>query len=195
MPRRPLRSVPIVVVPSWRGSGGAHWQTWLERQLAEAGRSTLRPPFADLDQPDVTQWLAALRDMLASLPADGFDVVAHSLGAVLWLHHVADPGDSPRPARVALVSPPSPATSIAEVAAFYPPPLSVEAVSHGAETTVLVAGDDDPYLPEGIDAAYGLPLNATTTVVPGGGHLSVATGYGPWPAMLDWCQHDTLTVA
>lgn len=192
MPSRPLRSVPTVVLPGWQGSDGRHWQTWLEQQLAEGGRSTVRPAFADLNRPDLAQWLAALRETLASLPADGFDVVAHSLGAVLWLHHVADPGDSPRPSRVALVSPPSPATSIAEVAAFYPPPLSVEAVRRGAGGTVLVAGDDDPYLLEGIATAYGLPLDVATAVVPSGGHLSVATGYGPWPAMLDWCRRDNL---
>ncbi len=180
-------TVPIVVVPGWQGSGEEHWQTWLENQLGDTGRETIRPAFADLEHPDLAQWLTALRQTLAPLSTDGFDVVTHSLGAVLWLHHVANPGDSPRPRRVALVSPPSPATSIPQLAAFYPPPLSVHAVLHGAGGTILVAGDNDPYLPEGITTAYGLPLNITATVVPDGGHLS---GYGPWPAMLTWCHHD-----
>jgi len=192
MPIRPRREVPIVVVPGWQGSGDEHWQTWLEQQLAQTGRPTIRPEFADLNRPDLAQWLVALRQTLASLPADGFDVVTHSLGAVLWLHHVVNPGNSPRPARVALVSPPSPGTSIAELAAFYPPPLSAEAVRHGAGGTVLVAGDDDPYLPEGVTTAYALPLEIAATLVPGGGHLSAANGYGPWATVLNWCQHDDL---
>jgi uncharacterized protein len=29
-------------------------------------------------------------------------------------------------------------------------------------------------------------------VVPGGGHLNPASGYGPWPAMRDWCGRDNL---
>lgn len=67
--------------------------------------------------------------------------------------------------------------------------MSIDAARPGADRIGLVAGDDDPYLPEGIGAAYGLPLGIVTTVVPGGGHLSTPTGYAPWPAMLDWCQH------
>src|SRR4051812_23752564 len=116
MPRRPFRSVPVVVVPGWNGSGEGHWQTWLEQRLAEDGRPTVRPSFADVDQPDLAGWLAALRAVLADQPADGYDVVAHSLGAVLWLHHVADPGESPRAARVALVAPPSPTSAFPEIA-------------------------------------------------------------------------------
>ena len=192
MPRRPLRSVPTVVIPGWQGSGDGHWQSWLEAQLGEAGRETRRPAFADLDHPDLADWLTALRATVADLPPDGFDVVAHSLGAVLWLHHVAAAGGSPRAARVVLVSPPSPATTIPEIAGFFPPPLDVDTVRHEADGTVLVAADNDPYLPEGIAAAYGLPLKIATTVITGGGHLNVDAGYGEWPAMLAWCNRDNL---
>jgi predicted alpha/beta hydrolase family esterase len=180
------------VIPGWQGSGEGHWQTWLEEQLHAAGRATRRPDFTDLDSPEVDDWLTGLRGCLEDLPSDGFDVVAHSLGAVLWLHHVSGPQDVPRPARVALVAPPSPTTAITEIAAFFPPPLDVDAVRRGADGTVLIAGDDDPYLPEGVGAAYALPLRIATTVIPGGGHLNVEAGYGEWPAMLDWCNRDHL---
>lgn len=192
MPRRPIRAVPTVVVPGWKGSGEGHWQTWLELQLQAAGRDTRRPDFADLDTPKLDDWLAALRRTLADLPPDGFDVVAHSLGAVLWLHHVIDPGRSHRPARVLLVAPPSPRSDIAELAGFLPPPLDLDAVRRGADGTALVGGDDDPYLPEGIAEAYGRPLKMATTVIADGGHLNVESGYGAWPAVLDWCNRENL---
>jgi predicted alpha/beta hydrolase family esterase len=192
MPRRPTRTVPTVVIPGWMGAGPGHWQTWLEDELRAAGRESRRPALPDLDRPDLGGWSTALRTALADLPPDGFDVVAHSLGAVLWLHHVADPGDAPRAARVLLVSPPSPTTTIPEIAGFFPPPLDIDTVRRGADGTALVAGDDDPYLPEGIAAAYGLPLKIATTVVPGGGHLNIDAGYGEWPAVADWCRRDNL---
>jgi predicted alpha/beta hydrolase family esterase len=192
MPRRPTRTVPTVVIPGWNGSGDGHWQTWLEEQSEMDGRATRRPAFADLEHPDLADWLAALRSSIADLPPDGYDVVAHSLGAVLWLHHVADPQGAPRAARVALVAPPSPRTTIPEIAAFFPPPMDIDTVRQGADGTVLVAGDDDPYLPEGIAAAYGLPLKMATTVIAGGGHLNVESGHGEWPAVLDWCRRDNL---
>ncbi len=192
MPRRATRTVPTVVVPGWGGSGDGHWQTWLEGELVAAGRETRRPAFADLDHPDLADWLAALRTAIADLPADGYDVVAHSLGAVLWLHHVAEPGDSPRPARVLLVAPPDPGTAEPDIAAFFPPPLDIDTVRRGADGTVLVGGEGDPYLPHGIAEAYGRPLMIATTVVEGGGHLNVESGHGAWPAVLDWCGRDNL---
>jgi hypothetical protein len=192
MPRRPTRTVPTVLIPGRHGSGDGHWQTWLESALREAGRDTRRPAFADLENPDLAQWLSALRESLADLPADGYDVVAHSLGAVLWLQHVGTPNAAPRAARVALVSPPSPATSTPGIAAFFPPPLDIDTVRRSADGTVLVGGDDDPYLPEGIAVAYGLPLKIATTVIEGGGHLNADSGHGEWPAVLDWCGRDNL---
>ncbi len=192
MPRRPTRTVPTVVVPGWNGSEPGHWQRWLADELRGAGREVRVPDYADVDHPDLGDWRAALRRVLADLPPDGFDVVAHSLGAVLWLHHCADPGDAPRPARVLLVAPPSPRTAIADIAAFFPPPMDVDTVRRGADGTVLVASDDDPYLPEGIAQAYGRSLKMPTTVVAGGAHLNTDAGYGPWPALLDWCGRDNL---
>jgi predicted alpha/beta hydrolase family esterase len=192
VPRPPSRTAPTVVIPGWNGSGDGHWQTWLEAQLAAAGRQSRRPAFADLDRPDLGDWLTSLRETVADLPPEGYDVVAHSLGAVLWLHHAAAPGKSPRAARVVLVAPPSPRTDIEEIAAFFPPPMDVDTVRQAADGTVLVAGDNDPYIPEGIAAAYGLPLKMATTIVAGGGHMNVESAYGQWPAMLEWCNRDHL---
>jgi predicted alpha/beta hydrolase family esterase len=181
-----------VVIPGRYGSGPGHWQTWLEEQSADDGRPTRRPDFANLDEPELGDWLAALRRTLADLPADGYDVVAHSLGAVLWLHHVADPAESPRAARVLLVAPPSPATKLDALAAFFPPPMDVDTVRQGADGTVLVGGEADPYCPEGVAAAYGVPLKMAATVVDGAGPVGPESGYGAWPAVLDWCRRDNL---
>ena len=192
MPRRPLRAVPVVIVPGWQGSGEGHWQVWLRDQLVEAGREVRWLDFAELDYPVLADWLTTLRDMLHGLPDDGYDVLTHSLGAVLWLHHVATPSGAPRAARVALVAPPSPSTTIPEIAAFFPAPVDIDTVRHAADGTVLIASDNDPYIPEGIAAAYGLPLKIATTVIPGGGHLNAEAGYGEWPSVLEWCNRDNL---
>jgi hypothetical protein len=192
MPRRPTRTVPTVVIPGWRGSGEGHWQSWLEDELADAGRETRRPAFADLEVPGLADWRDALRAAIADLTPGGYDVVAHSLGAVLWLHHVTAHADSPTAGRVLLVAPPSPHTDIPGATAFFPPPLDVDTVRAGADGTVLVGSDNDPYLPEGIADAYGRPLKMATTIVADGGHLNPESGYGPWPSLLDWCGRDNL---
>jgi predicted alpha/beta hydrolase family esterase len=184
--------VPVVVLHGWEGSGPEHWQTWLVAQLRETGRDVRYPTLGNPDVPAVDEWLASMRAAIADLPPDGYDVVAHSLAAVLWLHHTLDPADSPRPARVVLVAPPSPATTAPEIAAMFPIRLDIDAVRRAADGTVLVGSDDDPWCPEGITAAYGLPLKIATTVLPGAQHINTDSGYGPWPAMLDWCNRNNL---
>src|SRR5205085_11149809 len=113
MPPRPSRRVPTVILPGWQGSGPGHWQVLLADALRADGREVAEPPLPDLNTPSLPTWLSVLRATLAALPAEGFDVVCHSLGAVLWLHHAVEPAETPRPARVALVAPPSPAPSLA----------------------------------------------------------------------------------
>jgi len=149
------------------------------------------PTLPDADVPRLPTWLAALADTLDGLPADNFDVVCHSLGGLLWLHHVRPAEDLGRPGSRSC-SPPSPRTSVPELAPFLPAPLDVDLVRHASDGTVLVGADNDPYCPEGAAAAYGRPLKMPTTVIAGGGHLNLAAGYGPWPAMLDWCGRDNL---
>ena len=192
MPRRPTRTVPTVMIPGWQGSGAGHWQSWLAEQLVAADREVRHPELGDLDNPSLDAWLRGLRACLAGLPDDGYDVVAHSLGAVLWLHHVASALDSPRAARVLLVAPPSPATTIPEIATFFPAPVDIDTVRHSADGTVLVGSDNDPYTPEGIAAAYGTPLKMPTTIFPGAGHVNTEAGFGEWLNVLDWCGRDNL---
>jgi predicted alpha/beta hydrolase family esterase len=194
MARRPTRSVPTVIVPGWQGSGPGHWQVWLGEQLDAGGREVIWPALPDVDHPDLDGWLGALRAALVPLPETGYDVVAHSLGAVLWLHHIATADAAPRPDRVALVAPPAPQTlaAIGELAGFTAVPLVIDTVRRSAEGTVLVGGDADPYLPDGIAATYGRPLKMATTVIEGAAHINVEDGHGEWPAVLDWCNRDNL---
>ena len=192
MPRPATRTVPTLLLHGWQGNEPEHWQTWLAAQLRESGREVRYPTLPDADTPQLAYWSKKLHAALAGLPEDGFDVVCHSLGCLLWLHHAAAGHPSPRASRVLLVAPPSPQTPIPELASFLPVPLDPHPVRKASDGTVLVCGDDDPYCAEGAASAYGRPLKMPATVIPGGRHLNVEAGYGPWPAVLDWSRRDNL---
>jgi uncharacterized protein len=191
MPRTPPTTQPVVVLHGWGGSEPEHWQTWLADRLA-VEHEVRYPGLPSPDTPLLDDWLAALDSTVAGLPAGGYDVVCHSLAVLLWLHRTARGPVTPRPNRVLLVAPPSPRTAIPELASFVPVPLDVEAVRQNADGTVLVCADDDPYCPEGAALAYGRPLKLPVTVLPGAGHINVAAGYGPWPAVEQWCRRPNL---
>jgi len=171
-----------------------HWLRWLLDELNAAGREVVWVEFADVEYPSPQPWLATLRAAIAPLPDEGYDVVAHSMGAVGWLHHIASADGSPRPDRVALVAPADPEVLVGtgNLSEWVPVPLDVHAVRRSAEGTVLVGGENDPWSPEGIALTYGRPLKMATTVIPGAAHLNVADGHGEWPAVLDWCNRDNL---
>ena len=193
MPRRPTRTVPTVLLPGPFGSGDQDWQPWLAEQLRAAGREVRLASWPAPDTADLNGCLAALHESMAGLPDDGFDLLAHGAACLLWLHHAAEgPAAGPRPARVALVAPPRSDRPLPAWDFLRPVPLAVDALRRAADGTVLVGGEDDPDCPGGVAQVYGAPLKMAATVIPGAGSLTAASGYGPWPAALDWCGRDNL---
>ncbi|MEU8520346.1 alpha/beta hydrolase [Streptomyces sp. NPDC048577] len=165
-----------------------HWQHWLAGQLAEHGHEVRYPQLPEPDAPVLEEWLAALREHLGRPAGGGRPVVlAHSLSVLLWLRAAALAPDAVDVERVLLVAPPSPTVtaSIPEIAAF------ADGLDLGVRLkapTRLVYGDGDPYCPEGADGHYGVPLGLDSDRVPAGAHLNPDSGYGPWPAVLEWCE-------
>lgn len=185
MPRRPTRAVPTVLLTGELSAGD--WPNWLANRLTEAGRE-VRPVTAPVE-PDP----GVLADPTAGLPSDGYDLIAHGVGCLLWLWHAHGDGlELPRPARVALVAPPSPTLPLDGFAGYYPVPLEIDPVRRAADGTVLVGADNDPHCPGGVAVEYGAPLKMATTVLAGAGAMTAADGYGEWPAVLDWCGRDNL---
>ncbi|GAA3125818.1 alpha/beta hydrolase [Streptomyces rameus] len=168
-----------------------HWQHWLADRLGALGHRVGYPQLPDADDPDLEVWLGELARHLEESAGTGERVVvAHSLSAVLWLHAAARGMEQQRLAdRVLLVAPPSGSVlaRYPEVAAFAPPAPDFTLPG----PTRLVAGDDDPYCPEGAGTHFAEPLGIPADILPGAGHLDLNAGYGPWPAVLDWCLADS----
>jgi uncharacterized protein len=191
--------VPTVLLPGPIGESDQDWQHWLASQLTAAGREVRTASFPAAESAELAGWLSELRRVIAGLPDNGFDLLAHSAACILWLHHarqqagIDDPAaSSPRPSRVALVAPPAASQAMPGWTFLFPAPLNVDALRRAAEGTVLVGGDDDPYCPGGVAQVYGAPLKMAATVIAGAGSLTAASGFGPWPAVLDWCGRDNL---
>jgi predicted alpha/beta hydrolase family esterase len=177
-----------LIVHGWAGNEPTHWQTWLAERLRSTRDHVRYPELPNFDQPDLTEWLAVLTSELnASFTSpQPRTVVCHSLGAILWMHHAARRGA--RVDRVLLVAPPGPDCGIAEVEAFFPVPLDAQAIRAAARETILVYADDDPYCQSGAATVFAGPLRIPSVLIPGGGHLNVAAGYGPWPEMEAWTR-------
>lgn len=161
-----------------------HWQHWLADELRFAGQDVDYPQLPDPDTPELDTWLAVLDELVT----DGdrpVTLVAHSLAASLWLTRVDRGLGSGHVTRLALVAIPSPAVlSPTIVAPFVDHHARVDPLP-GVETVVF-EGENDAYSPGGVRAAYELDAAIPLEVVAGGGHLTPATGFGPWPRILEW---------
>jgi predicted alpha/beta hydrolase family esterase len=160
-----------------------HWQWWLAEELRSQGEHVLYPQLPDPDVPSLAGWTEILEAELAQLGKGERVVVAHSLGATLWLAAATRLTPQEQVDRVVLVSPPSPSVlgRSPEVREFAEAQLG-----SGTTDTRLVCSDNDPYCPEGARSLLaGMRLD--TDLIRGGAHLNPDSGYGPWPSMLAWC--------
>ncbi len=180
----------VLLLHGLTGAGPGHWQSWLAHELAGAGATVEVPVFSDPDSPALDTWLAELTHHLEAAPADARRVVvAHSLGATLWLHHAArTAGHALRVDAVLLAAPLGTGWHHPDVRGFVPSPLDPAGVRRAAGWTQLATGEDDAYLPVDEAVAMAAALKVDLDVIPSGGALDSRTGYGSWPCLLDWVR-------
>ena len=111
-----------------------------------------------------------------------------SLACLLWFKAAAQLSAEERVDRLALVSPPASARVPEEGASFRIEALDVAAILATAKSEIRIfCSDADPYNPQGAQQLYGDPLGIRADVVVGAGHITPDSGYGPWPAIEQWC--------
>ncbi len=176
----------FLILHGFGGSGPDHWQTWLAGELERRRERVAYPTLPAPDAPGLEEWLTALDEKLLGLRDQNIVVLAHSCGALLWLHHAARRVPASRVDRVLLVAPPGPDWRDPAVHGLSPAPLDRDGVARAAGATRLVYGTGDPYGSIAEARAGAAELEIPADEIPGGGHLNTAAGYGPWDAVLAW---------
>ena len=165
----------VLVIPGWNGSGAGHRQTLWEQKYLRFRRVEQR----NWTRPPREEWIAQIDDDLDRAPSPTF-LVAHSLGCLAVAHWAAAAGSkTDRVAGAFLVAPPWLTQSDqcpAQLTDFLPMPLE-----RLPFPSLLVASEDDPYLPVEIAARPASAWGSQFIDVGRQGHINVASGHGPWP--------------
>jgi len=168
-------SPSVLVIPGWNGSGAGHWQTLWEQKYACFRRVVQH----NWTQPSRAEWIGQIDADLHRVESPIF-LVAHSLGCLAVAHWATKAGNrTDRVQGAFLVAPPWLAESEscpAQLADFLPMPLC-----RLPFPSLLVASEDDSYLPIEIAARLASAWGSQLVDVGRQGHINVESGHGPWP--------------
>jgi uncharacterized protein len=174
-----LADASVLVIPGWNGSGAGHWQTMWEQKYERFRRVEQ----SDWTRPSRANWIAQIDadvDRLNMDRAAPTFLVAHSLGCLAVAHWAASAGKkTDRLEGAFLVAPPwltEGDRCPAQLADFLPMPLR-----RLPFPSLLVASEDDAYLPIEIAARLATAWGSQFVDVGRQGHINIASGHGPWP--------------
>ena len=186
----------FIVLHGLGGSGPEHWQSWLYKELVNAGEKVYYPTLPEYDDPHKDKWIHTLEDTFHNVYSDNITVVAHSLGCILWLHfaHKNDPILKKFVKRVILVAPPSPYLKHEMIQRFFPLPVKGKETIQSYRNTLQIQSTNDPYCSVE-DSQYFKDLGIKQLLVVNKGHINIDSGFGKWQWILDYCLDQNLEFA
>lgn len=162
-----------------------HWFGWLAERLTRAGVSTQIPALPDSTAPSPDRWAATATEALGEPGLDTI-VIAHSLGCLTVLRHLASLTGPWRVGTLVLVSgfvdklPASP--SLDE---FIGDGVNLSGIRERVGSLTIMRSDHDSHVPVGHTDRLADLLGTSALVVPGAGHFLATEGVTTLPHALE----------
>jgi len=179
----------VIVVPGYDATPADNWFPWLATHLDHRGVPTrvLTMPTPSSPSPDA--WEHALREALHDLD-DSTSVVAHSLGCVAVLRHLARRGDPWRLDSLVLVAGfIEPLPDLPELDHFVTDTISCAAVTDRIRAITVIRSDDDPTVPRGHTDRLAQSVGVVPVEISGAGHFTTRDGVTHVPEIVDVLHH------
>lgn len=163
--------VRVLVIPGLRGSGPAHWQSWLQGHF----RKAVRVEQDDWGRADLEAWAARIGETIAAEPLGAWVAVAHSFGCLALAQYVLS--TCGRTAHgvcgALLVAPADPARF-----ALDDRPLRQRL----RVPATLLASDTDPWMSAERAESFAQAWGSGFVNLGDAGHINADAGFGPLPA-------------
>lgn len=159
----------ILIVPGWRNSEPAHWQSLWEARLPGARRVAQ----GDWLFPRRQDWVDRLAQEVLSCRDERVVLVAHSLGCVTCAHLPPEVASCIGGALFVAPADPERRGAMADFA-----PVPYQRLPY---RSILVASSNDPYCPVRLAGAYARAWDSEFVRLENAGHINVAAGFGEWP--------------
>lgn len=163
--------VRVLVIPGLRGSGPAHWQSWLQGHF----RKAVRVEQDDWDSADLEAWATRIGETIAAEPAGPWVAVAHSFGCLALAQYVLSTcGRTAHGVRGALLVAP------ADPGRFALDDLPLRQRLRVPAT--LLASDTDPWMSAERAESFAQAWGSGFVNLGDAGHINADAGFGPLPA-------------
>lgn len=177
----------VVIIHGTENNSQGNWFGWLASELSLRGVSVIAPDFPTPDRQNLTNWLAVYDDAPRNIRPEEIVIVGHSTGAVMALR-LAERTTVPY-AAICAVCPFAEDLGLTPYddlnSSFAQPPWNWQRVQRGAKHLVLLAGQDDPYVPLPIAQRVATSAHAELIIVENGGHLNAERGFTTFPLLLN----------
>lgn len=170
----PSNSIRYLIVPGWRGSPEAHWQSHWQRTLPNCARVEQ----ADWLSPQRYDWVAELERCVAMDPRPVV-LVAHSLGCITVAHWAtqASPALLHRVRGALLVAPADVERSNCPEALRNFAPIPRQTLPFASQ---LIGSDNDSAASAARAFEMGQDWHSEISILPGAGHINVESGHHQW---------------
>ncbi len=158
----------FVIAPGYLDSDEGHWQTLWQQQW---GEQAVRTSPSSWLEPEFDDW----QDALDAVVEPGSVIVAHSLGCLATLAWLGRHPGVAAGAFLVAVPDAGRADFPEAIRGFSRPSAPV------GDPVLMVGSTDDPYADWSFTQQTAALLGVRLIEVANGGHLSTASGRGPWP--------------
>ncbi|HEX6591746.1 MAG TPA: alpha/beta hydrolase [Moraxellaceae bacterium] len=172
-----LDDVDVLVLPGWKNSGPAHWQTLWEDKFPEWQRVQQ----GNWTHPQRADWIATLEAHVAASPRRVL-LVAHSLGCITVAHWAAQSALADKVAGVLLVAP-----ADVERSTVASPLRSFASIPRNPLPfpSYLIGSDNDPACTAWRACDFAEAWGSTFQLLSGVGHINADSRLGDWEEGLD----------
>jgi predicted alpha/beta hydrolase family esterase len=174
----------VWIIHGTMSSPQANWFPWLKAQLAGRGIDCHIPQLPTPDGQNLQNWLGVLNSTLPK--DDNLILIGHSIGAACALHYAAQARH--KLAGLFLLCPfvdPMGNEYDAYCQSFYDPKPDWSAITSCINNIVVMAGDNDPYVPPHLSRLFADQLGVEPIIIPGGAHLNADAGFTEFPQLLN----------
>lgn len=173
----------ILILHGIGGYAGIHWQKWLHDRLQKDGYQVLMPELPDAAHPDRKNWLKTVQATLVGINLSQLIIVGHSLGVTTALDFV-EQGNVPVGGLIAVAGFASDYGADLNSYFLSEKTIDFKKVRKNLDWSIVIYGDDDPYVPQAALRYVADSLDARPIVITSGGHLNAEAGYTEFPKLL-----------